>query len=95
MCFAVPGQGTRLVRSHAPDQSHKHTHKHTHYKTLTHTHTLPNSKRKSFDAEGRVLLTDHGAFCLANVYGPALTNEETYGERLAFKLLFYEVGSRG
>ncbi|BDA45375.1 probable DNA-(apurinic or apyrimidinic site) lyase 2 [Coccomyxa sp. Obi] len=42
------------------------------------------------DAEGRVVITDHGAFVLVNVYGPAITSEESAEERYAFKLRFYE-----
>ncbi len=45
------------------------------------------------DSEGRVVVTDHGAFVLFNVYGPAITSEESAEERFAFKLRFYEVHS--
>lgn len=44
------------------------------------------------DSEGRVLMTDHGGFVLVNVYGPAISTEESAEERYAFKLRFYEVG---
>jgi AP endonuclease-2 len=44
------------------------------------------------DSEGRVVITDHGCFVLVNVYGPAITSEESAEERYAFKLRFYEVG---
>lgn len=40
-----------------------------------------------FDAEGRVLITDHGSFMLFNVYFP---NGKRDQERLSFKLEFYE-----
>lgn len=44
------------------------------------------------DAEGRVLVTDHGAFVLFNLYGPAITSsdEERAEERLGFKMRFYQ-----
>ncbi|KAK9901314.1 hypothetical protein WJX75_005948 [Coccomyxa subellipsoidea] len=42
------------------------------------------------DSEGRVVMTDHGAFVLVNVYGPAISTEESAEERYAFKLRFYE-----
>lgn len=45
------------------------------------------------DSEGRVMMTDHSAFILINVYGPAISTEESAEERYAFKLRFYEVGS--
>ncbi len=48
---------------------------------------------QELDGEGRVVVTDHGAFVLFNVYGPALTSEEALEERLAFKLKFYQVPS--
>ena len=34
-------------------------------------------------------MTDHGAFMLFNVYGPAVTSE--LNERFAFKMRFYQV----
>ena len=37
------------------------------------------------------MVTDHGAFVLFNVYGPAITNADTADERFAFKLRFFEV----
>ena len=43
------------------------------------------------DSQGRCVITDHGAFCLFNVYGPAVTNE--LSERFAFKMRFYQVNS--
>ena len=36
------------------------------------------------------MVTDHGAFVLFNVYGPAISNEENAAERYAFKLDFYK-----
>ncbi len=41
------------------------------------------------DNQGRCVITDHGAFVLFNVYGPAVTNE--LNERFAFKMRFYQV----
>ncbi len=38
-----------------------------------------------------MVMTDHGAFVLVNVYGPAISTEESAEERYAFKLRFYEV----
>ncbi|MBD3166122.1 exodeoxyribonuclease III [bacterium] len=40
-----------------------------------------------FDSEGRVLLTDHGSFLLANIYFP---NGKKNQERLKYKLDFYD-----
>lgn len=39
------------------------------------------------------MVTDHGAFVLLNVYGPAITNADTADERFAFKLRFFEASS--
>ena len=36
-------------------------------------------------------MTDHGAFVLINVYGPAISTEDSAEERYAFKLQFYKV----
>ncbi|KAI7840910.1 hypothetical protein COHA_005342 [Chlorella ohadii] len=41
------------------------------------------------DAEGRVLVTDHGCFVLFNLYGPAITNADTAEDRSEFKMRFY------
>lgn len=46
---------------------------------------------EELDREGRAIVTDHGAFVLINLYGPALSMEESLEERLKFKLRFYEV----
>ena len=46
---------------------------------------------EKLDSEGRVILTDHGAFVLINVYGPAISTEDSAEERYAFKLQFYKV----
>ena len=40
-----------------------------------------------FDPEGRTILADYGSFLLCNVYFP---NGKASGERLAFKMDFYE-----
>ena len=45
---------------------------------------------EAFDSEGRCVVTDHGAFVLLNVYGPAITNADSADERFAFKLRFFE-----
>lgn len=52
---------------------------------------LDMQQLQSVDSESRALITDHGAFVLVNLYGPALTSEERIEERLSFKLLFYQV----
>lgn len=46
---------------------------------------------QELDSEGRVVMTDHGAFVLINVYGPAISSEERLEDRFAFKLQLYEV----
>ncbi len=46
---------------------------------------------EKLDSEGRVIMTDHGAFVLINVYGPAISTEDSAEERYAFKLQFYKV----
>ena len=46
---------------------------------------------EKLDSEGRVIMTDHGAFVLVNVYGPAISTEDSAEERYAFKLQFYKV----
>lgn len=58
---------------------------------LTVWHRFSQEELERLDAEGRVVITDHGAFVLVNVYGPAITSEESAEERYAFKLRFYEV----
>jgi hypothetical protein len=45
---------------------------------------------QELDSEGRCLITDHGSFILFNIYGPAITNEDTAPERMAFKIKFYK-----
>lgn len=46
---------------------------------------------QELDAEGRVVVTDHGAFVLFNVYGPAITasDSEAAAARFKYKLRFY------
>ena len=46
---------------------------------------------QELDAEGRVVVTDHGAFVLFNLYGPAITtnDSEAAAARFDFKLRFY------
>ncbi len=61
-------------------------HHHTKKQKKTHTQTT-----QSLDAEGRVVMTDHGTFILVNVYGPAICSEDRVEERFPFKLLFYQV----
>ena len=46
---------------------------------------------EQIDSEGRCVVTDHGAFVLFNIYGPAISSEENAAERYAFKLDFYKV----
>lgn len=46
---------------------------------------------QELDSEGRVVMTDHGAFVLINVYGPAISSEERLEDRFAFKLQLYQV----
>lgn len=46
---------------------------------------------QEMDSEGRVVMTDHGAFILVNVYGPAISSEERLEDRFAFKLQLYQV----
>lgn len=46
---------------------------------------------QELDREGRCVVTDHGAFVLFNLYGPAITSsdDEQAAARFAFKLRFY------
>eukprot|EP00198_Chlamydomonas_reinhardtii_P003572 XP_001692908.1 predicted protein [Chlamydomonas reinhardtii] len=44
---------------------------------------------RALDGEGRVVITEHGALVLVNVYGPAITSEERAEERGAFKMTFF------
>lgn len=39
-------------------------------------------------------MTDHTAFVLFNVYGPAISSEENAAERFAYKLDFYRVNTK-
>ncbi|EFN53799.1 hypothetical protein CHLNCDRAFT_136485 [Chlorella variabilis] len=41
------------------------------------------------DGEGRVTVTDHGAFVLFNIYGPAITKQEVAEDRMQYKLRFF------
>ncbi len=45
----------------------------------------------AIDLEGRCVITDHEAFILFNLYGPAITSEENAAERLAYKMRLYQV----
>lgn len=45
----------------------------------------------AIDLEGRCVITDHEAFILFNLYGPAITSEENAADRFAYKLRLYEV----
>ncbi len=58
--------------------------------SLWHGYTWADLER--LDSEGRCVMTDHGAFVLFNVYGPAMSSSESAEERMAYKLQFYEVG---
>ncbi|GAX82997.1 hypothetical protein CEUSTIGMA_g10424.t1, partial [Chlamydomonas eustigma] len=48
------------------------------------------SELESIDGEGRCVVTDHGAFVLFNVYGPAISSEEKAAERMEYKMMFYQ-----
>lgn len=54
------------------------------------------AEREALDAEGRCLITDHGAFVLFNVYGVAVTAEDpaVAQQRADFKLAFFKVRRR-
>jgi hypothetical protein len=45
----------------------------------------------AIDLEGRCVVTDHEAFILFNLYGPAITSEENAAERFAYKMQLYQV----
>ena len=45
----------------------------------------------AIDLEGRCVITDHEAFILFNLYGPAITSEENAADRFAYKMRLYEV----
>jgi len=45
----------------------------------------------AIDLEGRCVITDHEAFILFNLYGPAITSEENAAERFAYKMRLYQV----
>lgn len=45
----------------------------------------------AIDLEGRCVITDHEAFILFNLYGPAITSEENAAERFAYKMQLYQV----
>lgn len=45
----------------------------------------------AIDLEGRCVITDHEAFILFNLYGPAITSEDNAAERLAYKMQLYQV----
>lgn len=45
------------------------------------------------DAEGRCVVSDHQAFILFNLYGPAISSEENAADRFAYKLQFYKASS--
>ncbi|KAL0047212.1 hypothetical protein WJX82_009612 [Trebouxia sp. C0006] len=44
----------------------------------------------AIDLEGRCVITDHEAFILFNLYGPAITSEENAAERFAYKMRLYQ-----
>lgn len=44
----------------------------------------------AIDLEGRCVITDHEAFVLFNLYGPAITSEENAAERFAYKMQLYQ-----
>ena len=47
---------------------------------------------QDLDSEGRVVITDHGAFILYNIYGPALTSDDPkqLATRMEYKMKFYK-----
>lgn len=45
----------------------------------------------ALDGEGRVVLTDHGAFVLLNLYAPCISGEAKGKERMVYKMAFFEV----
>ncbi|DBB00825.1 hypothetical protein WJX77_012431 [Trebouxia sp. C0004] len=45
---------------------------------------------RAIDLEGRCVITDHEAFILFNLYGPAITSEENAAERFAYKMQLYQ-----
>lgn len=47
----------------------------------------------AIDLEGRCVITDHEAFILFNLYGPAITSEESAADRFAYKMQLYQVNS--
>ncbi len=53
---------------------------------------LTGDERAEIDQEGRCVITDHGAFVLFNIYGPAITatDEATVESRSRYKLRFYQ-----
>ena len=73
----LPGAGTALLHSAVP--------------TALWACRYSIERLKELDAEGRCVVTDHGAFVLFNVYGPAIAGDDKAEARFAFKLAFYEV----
>lgn len=55
---------------------------------------LDRQEQLALDFEGRCMLTDHGAFVLFNVYGPALSDAEKAEERFRYKMDFFQVSRR-
>ena len=52
---------------------------------------FPIEELRNLDSEGRVVITDHSAFVLFNIYGPAVTSEDPdqARARAAFKMRFF------
>jgi exonuclease III len=71
---------------------HAHTRKRTHECADATCCRFGADELRDVDAEGRVVITEHSNIVLFNVYGPAITSEESAEQRSAFKLLFYKVG---
>lgn len=46
----------------------------------------------ALDGEGRVVITDHGALVVINVYAPAITDPDKAEERMRYKMDFNKVG---
>ena len=54
---------------------------------------LTQEELLAIDLEGRCVITDHETFILFNLYGPAITSEESAADRFAYKMQLYQVSS--
>eukprot|EP00004_Rigifila_ramosa_P015257 TRINITY_DN3535_c0_g1_i1.p1 TRINITY_DN3535_c0_g1~~TRINITY_DN3535_c0_g1_i1.p1 ORF type:complete len:496 (+),score=77.92 TRINITY_DN3535_c0_g1_i1:92-1489(+) len=78
LCASLQAQSASSLPEDAPFLAH--------LATLGETEIL--NSLETLDGEGRVAVTDHGAFVLFNVYVPAITSEENWEDREKFKRLF-------